>query len=107
MSGTARPGKSARMAAVVCAPRGVSLMKRLFATTALAVTLAAAIVVGAGQAPGAGADRLTADVFKGLELRSHGPGFATGRIADVAIDPKNPSVYYVASAFGGLWKSVN
>ena len=28
-------------------------------------------------------------------------------MADIAIDPKNPSVWYVATAFGGLWKSVN
>jgi len=60
----------------------------------------------AGQSP-AGADRLTADVLKGMALRSIGPALVTGRIADVAIDPKNPSVWYIASAFGGLWKTVN
>ena len=26
---------------------------------------------------------------------------------DVEIDPKNPSVWYVATAFGGLWKIDN
>ena len=45
--------------------------------------------------------------MKGLELRSIGPALATGRIADVAIDSKNPNTWYVASAFGGLWKTVN
>jgi photosystem II stability/assembly factor-like uncharacterized protein len=58
------------------------------------------------QGPG-GAARLTADGLKAIELRSLGPGLATGRIADVAIDPKNTDVWYVASAFGGLWKTVN
>jgi photosystem II stability/assembly factor-like uncharacterized protein len=50
---------------------------------------------------------MTADTLKGIELRSIGPTLATGRIADIEIDPKNPSVWYVASAFGGLWKTVN
>jgi len=62
--------------------------------------------VGLGQGP-TGADRLTADVLKGLELRSIGPTIATGRIADIEIDPKNANVWYVASSFGGLWKTVN
>ncbi|HXG54588.1 MAG TPA: hypothetical protein VNJ03_04350, partial [Vicinamibacterales bacterium] len=35
------------------------------------------------------------------------PGLATGRVQDIEIDPKNPSVWYVASAFGGLWKTEN
>jgi photosystem II stability/assembly factor-like uncharacterized protein len=79
-------------------------MRRLIGMTALAVGLVAAIVVAQGPS---GADRLTTDVFKGLELRSIGPGLVSGRIADVAIDPKNTDVWYVASAFGGLWKTVN
>jgi hypothetical protein len=45
--------------------------------------------------------------LKGLEFRSIGPALATGRIQDVQIDPKNPSVWYVVSAFGGLWKTTN
>jgi len=51
------------------------------------------------------AERLTADVFEGLAFRSIGPTLTTGRIADVAIDPKNPSVWYVAAASGNLWKT--
>ena len=49
----------------------------------------------------------TADALKALQLRSIGPALTTGRIADIEIDPKNPNVWYVASAFGGLWKTVN
>ena len=45
--------------------------------------------------------------MQGIELRSIGPALATGRIQDVEIDPKNPSVWYVATAFGGLWKTTN
>src|SRR5579864_8851222 len=49
----------------------------------------------------------TVDQLKGLELRGIGPALATGRIQDVQIDPRNPNVWYVASGFGGLWKTVN
>ena len=82
-------------------------MKRLFLATAAALALAATAILAAGQGPGAASDRLTADVLKGIELRNIGPTLATGRVVDVQIDPRNPSVWYVASAFGGLWKTVN
>ena len=49
----------------------------------------------------------TVDELKGLQFRSIGPALATGRIQDVQIDPKNPDVWYVASGFGGLWKTIN
>ena len=47
------------------------------------------------------------DTFKGLEFRSIGPAFMSGRIADIAIDPTDPSVWYVAVGSGGVWKTVN
>src|SRR5688500_14981528 len=59
------------------------------------------------QAPAPAADRLNADVLKGLAFRSIGPVIQTGRVQDIAIDPKNPNTWYVASAFGGLWKTTN
>jgi photosystem II stability/assembly factor-like uncharacterized protein len=64
-----------------------------------------AVAVGSGQGPGV--NRLTADVFKGLELRGLGPTLSTGRVADIEVDPNHSNVYWVASAVGGLWKSVN
>ena len=67
---------------------------------------AAATIIASGQDFGSN-NSLSAGALKGLELRSIGPALATGRIADIAIDAKNPSVWYVASAFGGLWKTVN
>jgi photosystem II stability/assembly factor-like uncharacterized protein len=56
---------------------------------------------------GARQGQVTADLLKGIELRSIGPALTTGRVVDVEIDPKNPSIWYVASAFGGLWKTTN
>ena len=45
--------------------------------------------------------------FKGLEMRSIGPAFMSGRIADIAIDPNDQSTWYVAVGSGGVWKTVN
>ena len=69
---------------------------------ALALGAAATVSGISGQS-----DRMTADTFKGLAFRSIGPGLTSGRISDVAIDPKNPSVWYVAAAAGNLWKTEN
>ncbi len=61
----------------------------------------------ATSAPAAPTRPLTAELLQGITLRSLGPGVVTGRIADVKIDPNNPSTWYIATAFGGLWKTVN
>lgn len=79
-------------------------MKRTMWMTVLSIALAAAATLSAGGQSGGA---LTADTLKGIEMRTLGPGIATGRIQDVAIDPKNTNVWYVASAFGGLWKTEN
>src|SRR5688572_21560234 len=46
-------------------------------------------------------------VRKGLELRGIGPSLTPGRVGDIAVDPRNRSVWYVALASGGLWKTTN
>jgi hypothetical protein len=43
----------------------------------------------------------------GMAWRSIGPVNMAGRITDVEVDPRNPKVFYVAGATGGLWKTVN
>lgn len=45
--------------------------------------------------------------FTGLKFRSIGPAFMSGRIADIAIDPNNQNVWYVAVGSGGVWKTEN
>ena len=42
-----------------------------------------------------------------LKLRNVGPAFLSGRIADIAIHPKNNNVWYVAVGSGGVWKTEN
>jgi photosystem II stability/assembly factor-like uncharacterized protein len=43
----------------------------------------------------------------GLQWRSVGPAFTSGRISDFAVNPKNPSEYYIATSSGGVWKTSN
>ena len=42
-----------------------------------------------------------------LRFRSIGPALTSGRIADFAVNPNNSFEYYVATASGGVWKTVN
>lgn len=45
--------------------------------------------------------------LSGFKFRSLGPAFMSGRIADIAIDPKNQNIWYVAVGSGGVWKTTN
>jgi photosystem II stability/assembly factor-like uncharacterized protein len=36
-----------------------------------------------------------------------GPTLKPGRVADIAVDPRNRSIWYLANASGGLWKTTN
>src|SRR5262249_34703666 len=84
----------------------MNLRSMTFAAAVGLAAIAATVTIGARQAAPA-ADRLTAEVLKGVGVRSIGPAISTGRVQDIAIDPKNPNTWYVATAFGGLWKTTN
>jgi len=45
--------------------------------------------------------------FAGLELRELGPALTSGRILDLAVDPRDARVWYIATAGGGVWKTTN
>jgi photosystem II stability/assembly factor-like uncharacterized protein len=45
--------------------------------------------------------------FAGLELRPIGPAMISGRIVDLAVDPNDKRVWYLATASGGVWKTTN
>jgi photosystem II stability/assembly factor-like uncharacterized protein len=49
--------------------------------------------------------QLTDVLFKNLKARSIGPAVMGGRVSDIAIDPRNPSVFYVGLGHGGLFKT--
>lgn len=42
-----------------------------------------------------------------FKFRNVGPAFLSGRIADIAFDPTDESVWYVAVGSGGVWKTEN
>ncbi len=52
-------------------------------------------------------DPINSGILSGLKFRNLGPAFASGRIADFAVNKENPSEYYVAVASGNIWKTVN
>ncbi|MGZ5004348.1 MAG: WD40/YVTN/BNR-like repeat-containing protein, partial [Chthoniobacterales bacterium] len=43
--------------------------------------------------------------FKNLKARAIGPTVMGGRISDIAIDPRNPGVFFVGTATGGVFKT--
>ena len=69
--------------------------------------LAAGAFTAAALSAQTGAPALTAEAMTPIAFRSLGPSLTTGRISDVAVDPKNPSVWYIAAASGNLWKTEN
>ncbi|MDQ2918769.1 MAG: glycosyl hydrolase [Verrucomicrobiota bacterium] len=56
-------------------------------------------------APQSSPPPLTEVLFKGLKARAIGPAVMGGRISDIAIDPRNPGVFYVGTATGGVFKT--
>ncbi len=40
-------------------------------------------------------------------FRKIGPAKTSGRIVDIAVHPQNSSIYYIAAAYGGVWKTEN
>ena len=50
---------------------------------------------------------INSSLVGGLEWRSIGPAWASGRIADFAVNPNNTKEFYVGVASGGVWKTTN
>jgi photosystem II stability/assembly factor-like uncharacterized protein len=60
-----------------------------------------------GEEEGRPRDPMSTPTFNGLRFRSIGPAFTSGRVIGFAVEPNNPSHYFVASASGGVWKTIN
>lgn len=75
--------------------------------TRAALTAAGTLAVAAVLVAQNGEPRLSAGAMTAFAFRGVGPSLTTGRISDVAVDPKNPSVWYVAASAGNLWKTEN
>ena len=50
---------------------------------------------------------IDAALLTGLKWRSIGPAMTSGRVSDFAVNPENPSEWYVAISSGNVWKTVN
>ena len=53
------------------------------------------------------AQSIYTELAKSLPVREIGPALMGGRIADIAVNPKNTSEWYVAVGSGGVWKTTN
>ena len=73
------------------------------ASVALAVHSQALLAQGSAPA----SPMPVAEQFKSLHFRSIGPATMSGRIADLAVYEANPAIYYVGTAHGGVWKTMN
>jgi photosystem II stability/assembly factor-like uncharacterized protein len=45
--------------------------------------------------------------FQGIQFRSVGPSVMSGRVVDLAVNPLDPTHFFVAYASGGLWETRN
>lgn len=92
-------------------------MRRSISVALLAAALLSATAASAaparksppatGKGDKADKGKLDSGTFAALELRNIGPALTSGRITDVAVTPDAKSTWYVASAYGGVWKTVN
>ena len=49
----------------------------------------------------------TGSLVKNVPFRSIGPTVMSGRVVDIDVSPADPTVFYVAYASGGIWKTSN
>lgn len=68
--------------------------------TFVSALLVMATVLLAGQ-------KTDMELFNGIKPRNIGPGGMSGRVTAFAVDPGNENIFYVGTASGGLWKTVN
>ena len=82
------------------------MMRKLLGILTLALTIQAAppakTTTDAPKTP-----KYDEKVFSGIELRNIGPALTSGRVIDIAVDPKDTRTWYVGTAGGGVWKTTN
>jgi photosystem II stability/assembly factor-like uncharacterized protein len=50
---------------------------------------------------------LESSTINGTSFRNIGPSVMSGRVVDIAVNPEDPTNFYVAYATGGLWHTIN
>lgn len=81
--------------------------RRSAAPLVATLLLAAAAAAAPAAKPAAAPVALAPGLFKALAWRSIGPANMGGRISDFAVVEKSPATFYVATATGGVFKTVN
>lgn len=80
----------------------------LFVTGALAVCQITFAQEKKENKPAAPTDPLLkTETYSPLSFRSLGPAVTSGRISDIAVNPKNRNEWYITAAAGGVWKTSN
>ena len=81
----------------------------LSTTTALTLFVLAttATPLAAQSGDPAAAPTIDERMLSALRLRGIGPALMSGRIADIAVDPTNRSIWYVATSSSNVWKTEN
>ncbi len=82
-------------------------MPRLLSLVNLVCLLAAVPFLPAASKPKVEVAPAKDSPLGALPFRALGPAVTSGRVGDIAIDPRRPDTWYVAAASGGLWKTVN
>jgi len=82
---------------------------KLFLVVSGALLFASASVIAQKKTdqPAGSSSNINSGLVSGLSFRNIGPAMASGRIADIAVNPNNSSEYYLAVASGGVWKTTN
>ena len=77
------------------------------ARVSFGILILCAVVLESGSSPflAQGVPALTPATLRALEFRTVGPAAMSGRVVDIAVVESNTSIFYVASATGGLWKT--
>src|SRR5262245_63346075 len=73
------------------------------------LVLVVALIAGSllGRAQQSASDKPAGGPFDSLHFRPIGPASMSGRLSDVAVYEANPAIFYVGTAHGGVWKTVN
>jgi len=83
------------------------IMKRLGLMTFLFLIVTSAVISQGNKVDADKKETDSSSIYNGLKFRSIGPALMSGRIADIAINPLNENIWYVAVGSGGVWKTEN
>ena len=73
----------------------------------LAAAFGAQSLVGRSEQAGASSAADAGGPFDSLHFRSIGPASMSGRISDIAVYEPNTAIFYIGTAHGGVWKTIN